>query len=133
MSKIADDIYSGIKILFPYETIIPEYFVNYRNNRLFFDFFIKSLNICIECQGRQHFQFIKHFHGDKEKFYEQKRRDNLKLEYCLDNDLAHFPIGILPNHASSDFTGRQAKDKYLSFLNGTALNNVSNNSTCFVR
>ena len=31
--------------------------------------------------------FHPHFHGDKEKFYEQKRRDNLKLEYCLDNDL----------------------------------------------
>ena len=87
MSKIADDVYSGIKLLFPYETIIPEYFVNYRNNRLFFDFFIKSLNICIECQGRQHFEFVKHFHGDKEKFYAQKRRDNLKLEYCIDNSL----------------------------------------------
>ena len=87
MSKIAEDVYLILQKEFPFTYIEKEYFVNYRNNRLFFDFFIKSLNICIECQGRQHFQFIKHFHGDKEKFYEQKRRDNLKLEYCLDNDL----------------------------------------------
>jgi len=87
MSKIADDVHSGIKSLFPHETIIPEYYAQYRNTRLFFDFFIKGLNICIECQGRQHLEFVKHFHGDKEKFYGQKKRDNLKIEYCEENSL----------------------------------------------
>ena len=55
--------------------------------RLFFDFYLKGLSILIECQGRQHYEFVKHFHGDKEKFYSQKRRDNLKMKYCLDNNL----------------------------------------------
>lgn len=87
MSKIAEDVYSGIKVLFPYETIVPEYYVYYKNNKLFFDFFIKSLNICIECQGRQHFQFVKHFHSDIQTFYDQKRRDTLKVDYCNSNDL----------------------------------------------
>ncbi|MBV5347956.1 hypothetical protein JZU46_07065 [bacterium] len=87
MSKIANDIYSGIKNLFPHDTIIPEYYVNYKNTRLLYDFYIKRISVCIECQGRQHSEFVKHFHGDKEKFYGQKRRDNLKIEYCEENEL----------------------------------------------
>ena len=87
MSKIAEDVYSGIKSLFPHETIIPEHYVYYKNNKLFFDFYLKGLGICIECQGRQHFEFVKHFHADKETFYAQKSRDNLKVDYCIDNNL----------------------------------------------
>ena len=47
MSKIAEDVYSGIKFLFPHETIIPEHYVYYKNNKLFFDFYLKGLGICI--------------------------------------------------------------------------------------
>lgn len=87
MSKLAEDVYSGIKRLFPYDPIIPEYYVRFKNIQLFFDFYIKSLGILIECQGRQHSEFVKHFHTDVEAFYAQKRRDNLKLEYCELNNL----------------------------------------------
>lgn len=87
MSKIAEDVYSGIKVLFPHDTIIPEYYINYKNTRLLFDFYIKSLGILLECQGKQHSEFVKHFHGDKENFYGQKRRDNLKVEYCENTGL----------------------------------------------
>lgn len=87
MSKIADDVYSSIKVLFPFDTIIPEYYIQYKNNKLFFDFYIKSLGILIEVQGKQHTEFVRHFHGDKEKFYGQKRRDNLKMEYCENENL----------------------------------------------
>jgi very-short-patch-repair endonuclease len=81
MSKIADDIHTCIKELFPYETIVLEHYVNYKNTRLFFDFYIKSLGVLIEVQGEQHYKFVKHFHSTIENFYGQKRRDNFKLEY----------------------------------------------------
>ncbi len=81
MSKIAIDVHEQIKKLFPYANIIPEYYVNYKGTRLFFDFFIKNLGVLIECQGEQHYSFVSHFHGTKECFYAQKRRDNLKLEF----------------------------------------------------
>jgi hypothetical protein len=67
--------------------VFPEYFVNYKGNRLFFDFFIKELNLFFECQGRQHSEFVKHFHGTKEKFVSQKFRDNLKIEYVQENGM----------------------------------------------
>lgn len=87
MSKIADDVYDVLKKEFPFTCIEKEYYVNYKNTKLFFDFYIKSLGLLFECQGRQHTQFVKHFHGDITDFYAQRRRDSLKVEYCEENDL----------------------------------------------
>lgn len=56
--------------------------MNYNNTRLFFDFYIKDLGLLIEVQGRQHDEFVKHFHTDKETFLASKKRDNLKKEYA---------------------------------------------------
>ena len=87
MSKIADDVYLILEKEFPFTYIEKEYYVNYRNTRLLFDFYIRNLGILIECQVRQHTEFVKHFHGQVENFYSQKRRDNLKVEYCEENNL----------------------------------------------
>jgi len=86
MSVIANKVYDLIKELFPYNIIIKEYYINYKGTRLFFDFFIKDLGVYIEVQGRQHFNFVKHFHETKEKFLGQKKRDNLKIEYIQENN-----------------------------------------------
>ena len=87
MSKIADDVGACIAANFKFETIIPEHYVQYKGSRLFFDFYIKSLGVCIEVQGAQHFKFVKQFHGTVDNFYAQKRRDNLKKEYCEEHDI----------------------------------------------
>ena len=87
MSKIADDVFNILQQEFPFTYIEKEYYINYKNTRLLFDFYIRNLGILIECQGRQHTEFVKHFHGQVENFYAQKRRDNLKEEYCEENDL----------------------------------------------
>lgn len=87
MSKIAEDVYSILQQVFTFTYVESEYYVNYKNTRLLFDFYIRNLGILIECQGKQHYEFVKHFHGDAEAFYSQKRRDNLKVEYCEENDL----------------------------------------------
>jgi hypothetical protein len=82
MSQLADDVYDNLKKIYPFDCIIKEHYVFYNNTRLFFDFYIKTLNILIECQGEQHFKYNSHFHSDIKSFYAQKRRDNLKVEYC---------------------------------------------------
>jgi hypothetical protein len=87
MSKIADDVFEVLQKEFPFTLIKEEYYINYKNTRLLFDFYIKEFGILIECQGRQHIEFVKHFHGQIDNFYSQKRRDNLKVEYCEKNNL----------------------------------------------
>lgn len=85
MSEIAKKVYETIRKLFPHNIVLVEWYVNYKGQRLFFDVFIKDLGVLIEVQGRQHFEFVKHFHGSMEGFIEQKKRDNLKLELIEEN------------------------------------------------
>lgn len=92
MSKLADLLEKTLHDLFPHNTIIKEHYVNYKDERLFFDFFIKELSMLVEVQGVQHYKFVKHFHVDKEGFVKQKKRDNLKKAYCEENDLFFMEI-----------------------------------------
>jgi len=87
MSELADKVEGLLKELFPHNVILKEHYVNYKGSRLFFDFYIKDLDIVFECQGRQHEKFVEHFHQDRDGFLELKRRDNLKKEYAEINKI----------------------------------------------
>lgn len=63
-----------------------------------FDFFLPTLNMCIEYDGEQHFMPIRFGKDEtnervKEKFAAQKVNDNIKTEYCRENniDLVRIP------------------------------------------
>jgi len=88
MSKIADKIYDILEGIFPRLSaprISKEIYIRYKGQKLFFDFFIKEIGVYVEVQGRQHTEFVKHFHGEKEAFKAQKMRDNLKIQYVEEN------------------------------------------------
>lgn len=53
----------------------------------FFDFYIPSLNLAIEFDGQQHYEFIPFFHRTQENFEERKRIDKEKNQYCLDKKI----------------------------------------------
>lgn len=54
--------------------------------KLRFDFYIPSLNLCIEYDGRQHFIPIDIW-GGEESLKENQMRDHMKNEYCQRNDI----------------------------------------------
>lgn len=65
--------------------------------KLRFDFYIPSLNCCIEYDGLQHFQPIKFF-GGQERFdvlYENDRRKN---EYCHTNNILLYRLNYKMNN-----------------------------------
>lgn len=92
MSKLANEFYDLLKDIFPHNIIVKEYYVNYGGNRLFFDFYIKDLDIVFEVQGKQHEEFVKHFHQDRDGFFELKKRDNLKVAYTGVNKIPFIVI-----------------------------------------
>jgi hypothetical protein len=51
-----------------------------------FDFYIPKLNLCIEFYGRQHYDY-KHDFGGKSEFELVQIRDNIKQEYCKNNQI----------------------------------------------
>ena len=71
----------------PHYTVIKEYFIKYKNTRLFFDFYLPEILIAFEAQGSQHNTFIGHFHGDSLGFKKSKHRDRLKKEWAEINNV----------------------------------------------
>lgn len=54
--------------------------------QLSFDFYLPDYNTCIEYDGVQHFKPVKRF-GGKKFFKLQKERDNVKTNYCEQNNI----------------------------------------------
>lgn len=62
------------------------------------DCFEPDLRLGVEFNGRQHYEFIPFFHKNKEAFYNQKYRDELKRRMCRDNGvfLIEIPYTVKP-------------------------------------
>ena len=56
------------------------------NRKLVFDFFLPSLNMVIEFDGRQHFDKIDFFGGEK-IFKTQIENDKIKNDFCMKNNI----------------------------------------------
>ena len=77
---------------FPYDTILEEVPLPgshkpSRKSTLYVDFFIPSHSLAVEVQGRQHFEFVAHFHGDRQGFRKSKARDRDKANWLENNGI----------------------------------------------
>jgi len=59
-----------------------------RKSTLFVDFLIPSDSLAVEVHGRQHFEFVAHFHGDTRGFRKSKARDRDKSRWLEINSIA---------------------------------------------
>lgn len=84
MSKLCNQVIVTLKEIFPHARIREEEYVLFRNQRLFLDIFLPQYGLVIEVHGRQHDEFVEHFHGNAKGFREYKRRDSLKEEWIAE-------------------------------------------------
>jgi len=61
-------------------TVLEEFPIPKTKLRL--DFFLPNMNVAVEVHGRQHFEFVKHFHGTRNRYAQAKRNDELKKQWC---------------------------------------------------
>ena len=73
-------IYPRDKIL--EEVSLPGSNTETRKSTLFADFFLPEYSLVIEVHGRQHYEFVSHFHKTKADFYKSKGRDKDKIRWC---------------------------------------------------
>lgn len=68
---------------------IPQYRFDDCRDRypLPFDFYLPQHNICIEYNGRQHYESIDFF-GGEDAFKVRQQHDNIKKNYCQNNDIS---------------------------------------------
>ena len=81
-----------LKEQFPYDTILEEVPLvgshkPSRKSTLYVDFFVPSHSLAIEVHGRQHFEFVAHFHGDRKGFRKSKARDRDKANWLENNNI----------------------------------------------
>lgn len=65
--------------LFGENSIVEEYHVG---GSLRLDYYVKPLRIGFEYHGRQHREYVEHFHGNKAGFARSVQRDMMKEEFC---------------------------------------------------
>lgn len=56
-------------------------------DKMYLDFLIPKLMIAYEIQGRQHFEFVPHFHENKLNFARAQQRDRKKKEWLAVNGI----------------------------------------------
>lgn len=54
--------------------------------QLYFDFYLTDFNLCIEYDGKQHFEVVEYFGGEK-AFEENKKRDEFKNKFCSKHNI----------------------------------------------
>ena len=58
-------------------------FEDLKGGRFRFDFYLPSLNLCLEVDGPQHFKQVKYFQRNRADFLKQQEHDRQKNSYCL--------------------------------------------------
>jgi len=92
MSALCDGVIQVIKECFPELKIKTEEHVSFRGQRLFIDILLPQLNLIIEVHGRQHKEYVPHFHGSLYGFLAAKKRDSLKEEWAHTNDYTYLVL-----------------------------------------
>jgi very-short-patch-repair endonuclease len=88
------------KYLKKYNIIFKEQkkFENCKNKKeLPFDFYLLDYNICIEYDGKQHFEPVQYFGGDKNFIIIQKH-DKIKTNFCANNNITLIRIPYTENN-----------------------------------
>jgi len=80
VSKFQNSIGQELQTEYPHDTIYEEVHIPGENFKL--DFFIPSINLVVECHGRQHTEHVKHFHKTIRDYNKQRDTDRRKREWC---------------------------------------------------
>jgi hypothetical protein len=105
MSDFAEEIFDFLKQAFPRATIFPEHPIKVFGKQLFIDFYIPSLNLAVECQGEQHYNYTQHFHKDEDGYKDAVARDDMKREWARKSKvfLLEIPYNNRPRSAAELF------------------------------
>lgn len=87
-----------LKDLFPMQKILEEVPLP-GTGKLFADFYLPQLKLMVEAHGRQHFEYIHHFHGDYIGFIHSRKRDCKKQAWC---DLNKISLAICSYSETED-------------------------------
>ena len=101
-SQSEEKCFTIIKKKIDKNKIERQHFLEYEDNfgkkrRMFIDFYISDLNMIIEYNGKQHYEFSEYFFDSIEEFKIQQERDQYLVKYCSENNIKLLVITYLDN------------------------------------
>ena len=97
----------------PFKKIRPDFLVNQVTGskyNLEFDCYNEELKLAVEYNGAQHYNYIQFFHKNKEAFYNQKYRDELKRIKCKELGITLIEIPYTEEKRLEDFLRLELKN-----------------------
>src|SRR3990172_12905641 len=95
-SKLQRKVSEALSLYFGQYTIRentrPDWLITPDGERLELDFYIEEIKIAVEVQGKQHYEYVPHFHGDNDGYKERLRRDRFKKEICESRGIVFIEI-----------------------------------------
>lgn len=83
-SSLHKKVFTLLRQAFPTFTILEEQSlkveVRGRKTTVFTDILVREMNVVIECHGRQHYEFVEHFHQTRDAFARSLERDRAKAQ-----------------------------------------------------
>jgi len=97
-SSLHRRVHAILKELYPNFTLTEEAPVKVnvggRITTVFVDIKVAELGLAIECQGKQHDEFVPHFHGTRLDFARARERDRAKAQAILESGLSYLAISF---------------------------------------
>jgi hypothetical protein len=95
-----------------FKKIRPDFLKNEKTgSNLEIDIYNDDLKLGIEYSGRQHYEYVPHFHKDHNAFLEQKYRDEIKEKKCKENGIKLIIVPYTVKHKDiQSFIYKEAKN-----------------------
>lgn len=85
-SELHNKVKEILQRIYPLCDIEEEKVIYVNNQILRIDLFVSHpFEVAVECQGRQHSEFVPHFHKSKSSFRDYQLRDRAKEAWCFDH------------------------------------------------
>jgi very-short-patch-repair endonuclease len=113
-SKLEEALDAAIAQIYPHSQVAHDMPIKVRGGRvLFVDRVIRGARIAIEVDGRQHSEFVAHFHKDAGGFASHKERDALKEDWLDANGYT-----LIRFAHNEEISAETLRAKILEALNG---------------
>tara|TARA_Y100001963_G_scaffold103851_2_gene143037 strand:- start:7321 stop:7719 length:399 start_codon:yes stop_codon:yes gene_type:complete len=89
---------SMLRQMYPTQRVLEE--VPLPGTQQYADFYLPHRKAVVEVHGRQHYEFVAHFHEDRWGFAKSKQNDAKKEEWCNINNIKYI---VLPYNKIGDW------------------------------
>ncbi len=92
-SKLHQSALETLRIIYPAIRVCEEVPVKVRPGlTLYLDIYVPHLEMILEVHGKQHYEYIEHYHGQPHRFGRSQLNDDLKQEWCKINNFRYVEL-----------------------------------------